>query len=73
MASQGEDRHERASVIRGHHVYKSIWTPMVGEELNIAAEDGNEHDRYAIMVTSCHAHHNDPAFLTNTAPSTPGI
>ena len=23
---------------------------MVGEELNVAAEDGNEHDRYAIAV-----------------------
>ena len=44
MASQVEDRHERASVIRGHHVYKSVWTPMV------AAEDDNEHDRYTIAV-----------------------
>ena len=38
MASQGsvsEDRHEEASVIRGHHVYKSVWTPEVGEELSL--------------------------------------
>ena len=45
MASQGsvsEDRHEEASVIRGHHVYKSVWTPEVGEELSLVTEDGNE-------------------------------
>ena len=51
MASQGsvsEDRHEEASVIRGHHVYKSVWTPEVGEELS--TEDGNEHDKYAVAV-----------------------
>ena len=39
MASEGsvcEDRHEEASVIRGHRVYKSVWTPVVGEELDRA-------------------------------------
>ena len=39
-ASEGrisEDRHEEASVtIRGHRVYKSVWTPGVREELNLA-------------------------------------
>ena len=62
MASQGsfsEDRHEEASVIRGHHVYKSVWTPEVGEELSLVTEDGNEHDKYAVAsvhVASRHAH-----------------
>ena len=53
MASQGsvgEDRHEEASVIRGHHVYKSVWTPEVGEELSVVTEDGIEHDKYAVAV-----------------------
>ena len=39
MASEGsvsEDKHEEASVIRGHRVYKSMWTPVVGEELDLA-------------------------------------
>ena len=40
MASEGsvcsDDRHEEASVIRGHLVYKSVWTPMVGEELDLS-------------------------------------
>ena len=39
------------SVIRGHHVYKSIWTPVVGEHLDTAQEDGNGHDLYAVAVT----------------------
>ena len=53
MASQGsvsEDKHEEASVIRGHHVYKSVWTPEVGEELSLVTEDGNEHDKYAVAI-----------------------
>ena len=46
MASQGSSNSafEKASVIRGHHIYKSIWTPVVGEELTLQREDGNDHD-----------------------------
>ena len=38
------------SVVRGHHIYKSIWTPVLGEELSVEPENGNEHDRYAVSV-----------------------
>ena len=38
------------SVIRGHHVYKDIWTPYVGEELFLEQEQGNQHDFYATTV-----------------------
>ena len=34
--------------MRGHHVYKSVWTP-VGEELNLEHEESNEHE-YAVAV-----------------------
>ena len=35
------------SVIRGHHVYiKSIWHPILGEQLTLESEDGNSHDRH---------------------------
>ena len=35
------------SVIRGHHVYiKSIWYPILGEQLTLEREDGNSHDRH---------------------------
>ena len=50
--SSSQELHEFTldSVIRGHHVYKDIWTPFVGEELTLNQENGNSHDRYAITV-----------------------
>ena len=39
------------SVIRGHHVYKAIWEPVNGEELNTEREIGNPHDPLAVAVT----------------------
>ena len=38
------------SVIRGHHVFKRVWTPFVGEVLSLAKEVGNPHNQYAIAV-----------------------
>ena len=38
-------------MIRGHHVYKEIWTPFVGEELTLTQENGNCHDRYHNAIT----------------------
>ena len=39
------------SVIRGHHVYKAIWEPANGEELNTEREIGNPYDPLAVAVT----------------------
>ena len=50
MASQGSSRLEKPTVICGHHVYKDIWTPYVGEKLSLSLEDVNDHDRYAVAV-----------------------
>ncbi len=36
--------------VRGHHVYKRIWTPRVGESLGTFCEEDNEHDKYAVAV-----------------------
>ena len=39
------------SVIRGHHIYKSVWTPTLGEKLNCREDNRKEakqHDDYAI-------------------------
>ena len=33
-------------VIRGHHVYKEVWTPIIGEVLQYEKEKGNSHDLY---------------------------
>ena len=36
------------SVIRGHHVYKHVWTPIVGEVLHVEQEAHNPEDRFAV-------------------------
>jgi len=38
------------TVVRGHHVYKDIWTPVIGEELACRKEFGNIHDLHAVAV-----------------------
>ena len=38
------------SVVRGHHIYKRVWTPMLGEKLQIAIEDDNSNDARAVAV-----------------------
>ena len=52
MASLGSDYYKKASVVKGHHIYKASWTPVIGEELPAAqAEDRNDHDEHAVAVT----------------------
>ena len=38
------------SVIRGHHIYKAVWTPYIGEKLSLELEHGTSHDFYATTV-----------------------
>ena len=45
-----EELLEKESVVRGHHTYKAVWTPTIGEELLLEVEDDNEYDRYAVHV-----------------------
>ena len=40
----------KESVVRGHHVYKHIWTPGISEELSVEKEPGNLHDSFAVSV-----------------------
>ena len=35
--------------MKGHHVYKSAWTPVIREELALEADD-NEHGNYVVVV-----------------------
>ena len=39
------------SVVRGHHIYKRIWTPVLGEKLQIKIEEDNHHDARPVAVT----------------------
>lgn len=38
------------SVIRGHHVFKHVWNPRLGEILLVKREAGNHHDRHAVAL-----------------------
>ena len=38
------------SAVRGHHVFKRVWTPHTGETLLLTAEYGNTVDRFAVAV-----------------------
>ena len=39
------------SVVRGHHIYKTIWTPLLGEILEAEREDESDHDEYTVAIT----------------------
>ena len=38
------------SVVQGHHVYKSTWTPYLGEVLPAEVEEGNHEDQYNVVT-----------------------
>ena len=38
--------------VRGHHVYKAVWTTQVGETLLCQPEFGNVHDPYAVVIVT---------------------
>ena len=42
---------KKNSVVTGHHIYKTIWTPFIGEMLPAEIEEGNLYDRYAVSLT----------------------
>ena len=48
------------SVIRGHHIYKSVCHPVVGEQLTLERENSNSHDRHAVSVMK------DTSIITRT-------
>ena len=50
MASSTEVLHDLTvdSVIRGYHVYKDTWVPIIGEILFCEQEPRNKEDRFAI-------------------------
>ena len=40
------------NIIRGHHIYKSVWTPFTEETLSLTPDGGNELNRYAVGVVT---------------------
>ena len=41
---------EVESCVRGHHVYSTIWNPVLGERLTCKRELDNVEDRYAVAI-----------------------
>ena len=41
---------EFQSYVTGHHLYKDIWLPILGEKLSMATEPENHHDKYPAKV-----------------------
>ena len=39
-----------SSFVRGHHIYKRIWTPSEGEVLQLQLDPSNPKDRFAVVV-----------------------
>ena len=50
MASQVEAAYCFENVLRGHHIYKIILIPSLGEILMVFPEPLNDHDRHAVCV-----------------------
>ena len=42
--------YEKESVVRRHDIYKTVWTPVIGEELPVEREEDNQHDQHAVAV-----------------------
>ena len=38
------------SVVRGHHIYKTIWQLFVGGTLAMDREEGSSHDGFAVSL-----------------------
>ena len=41
---------ELETLIKGHHVYKDIWTPKLGEELEVRIEPDNHVDKFSVCI-----------------------
>lgn len=52
MANSNQDfiKHSFLCGLRGFHVHKEIWKPIVGELLRCSYQQNNIHDRYAIAA-----------------------
>lgn len=50
MAAAGGASVHFVSVIRGHHIYKAVWTPIVGETVQVCKEPSNPFDVHAVAI-----------------------
>ena len=50
VTEDSEEEFLTDSMVRGHHIYREVWTPVVGEHLECIREEDNAEDRYAVAV-----------------------
>ena len=50
MAAASVFEHTVDSAIRGFHVYQTIWTPIIHEQLTTNQDHGNAEDQFAVAV-----------------------
>ena len=50
LAGASTSIYETGSVVQGHHVCKTVWTPIVDETLEISQEYDNNHVKYAVAI-----------------------
>ena len=50
MAESSVINFNKVSVVRRHHVCKTVWTPFIGETLAVNRKEDNLHDRYTVSV-----------------------
>ena len=43
-------RRSNQSVVRGHHINKEVWRPVIGQELPVLSEPNNHRDRRAVAI-----------------------
>ena len=48
MASDSTGVYEFDNVVRGQHVYKSVWTPLTDKTRKCILREDNESDKYTI-------------------------
>ena len=44
------EAHTIKRAVRGHHIFKSVWQPVIGEILHTKREESNPVDRHAVAV-----------------------
>ena len=55
--------HTVDSAIRGFHIYRSTWTPVLHEQLITSQEHGNAEDRFAVAVSKVDASTATPSIV----------
>ena len=45
------DGYRIESVVHGHDIYKTVWTPRLGEELETQREPDNQHDQLVSLLS----------------------